>query len=300
MAEQLHYHTLFRSSMVTITDVRCRPVSCACGTEEESSDDSIAFPRAGAFVKHVGRQRVVADSNQVVFFNRGESYRVSHPVPGGDDCTSFAFAHEVLVAALSRHRPCLRDHPDSRLFDVTHGPNEPRLAFVQHCLRQQLRVTNDCPALVIEELALELLDAILDRAYDVRGRHPEPETTTARVHRERAEATKAFLAARFRTRLALVEVARGVHTSPYHLARVFRREVGIPIHQYVNRLRLGAALEHLANGADDLTELALDLGYSSHSHFSDSFRRAFGTPPSDFRRALTAAHLGQLSKNLKV
>ena len=36
--------------------------------------------------------------------------------------------------------------------------------------------------------------------------------------------------------------------------------------------------------ADDLTELAMDLGFSSHSHFSARFRRAFGLTPSEFRR----------------
>jgi AraC-like DNA-binding protein len=90
-----------------------------------------------------------------------------------------------------------------------------------------------------------------------------------------------------------------VHYSPYHLARLFRREVGVPIHQYVNRLRLAAALERLADGVADPTELALDLGYSSHSHFSDYFRRAFGTSPSAFRRLGTASRLRELSKNLK-
>ena len=35
---------------------------------------------------------------------------------------------------------------------------------------------------------------------------------------------------------------------------------------------------------DDLTALALDLGFSSHSHFTAAFRRAFGRPPAEFRR----------------
>jgi len=35
--------------------------------------------------------------------------------------------------------------------------------------------------------------------------------------------------------------------------------------------------------ADDLTSLALDLGFSSHSHFTLAFRRAFGCTPSQFR-----------------
>jgi AraC-like DNA-binding protein len=107
------------------------------------------------------------------------------------------------------------------------------------------------------------------------------------------------VAGRFRSTLSLAEVARAVHYSPYHLARLFRREVGVPIHRYRSRLRLGAALERLAEGADDLTALALDLGYSSHSHFSNAFRRAFGIPPGDCRRTLAPARLRELSKNLK-
>ena len=45
-----------------------------------------------------------------------------------------------------------------------------------------------------------------------------------------------------------------------------------------------AALERLAVGADDLTTLALELGFSSHSHFTDAFRREFGRPPSAARK----------------
>jgi AraC-like DNA-binding protein len=41
-----------------------------------------------------------------------------------------------------------------------------------------------------------------------------------------------------------------------------------------------------------LTELALDLGYSSHSHFTDAFRREFGVSPAAFRAGASAAAAG--------
>ena len=73
----------------------------------------------------------------------------------------------------------------------------------------------------------------------------------------------------------------------------------MPLHRYLTRLRLRAALERLAGGANDLTALALDLGFSSHSHFADAFRREFGRTPSavrgDGRRTLR-----EMGKNLKV
>jgi AraC-like DNA-binding protein len=83
---------------------------------------------------------------------------------------------------------------------------------------------------------------------------------------------------------------------------VFRHIVGVPIHRYLIRLRLRASLERLASvdepggAAWDLTGLALDLGYSSHSHFTDSFVREFGLTPSAFRNGLTRSRLREMSK----
>jgi AraC-like DNA-binding protein len=49
------------------------------------------------------------------------------------------------------------------------------------------------------------------------------------------------------------------------------------------RLRLARALDLIAQ-YDDLTSLGLDLGFSSHSHFSGAFREAYGRSPSEFRQ----------------
>jgi AraC-like DNA-binding protein len=87
--------------------------------------------------------------------------------------------------------------------------------------------------------------------------------------------------------------------SPFHLARVFHERAGVPVHRYLTRLRLRAALDRLMGGADDLTALALDLGFSSHSHFTDAFRTEFGRPPSAVRHSGARA-LRELSKNLEV
>jgi AraC-like DNA-binding protein len=66
------------------------------------------------------------------------------------------------------------------------------------------------------------------------------------------------------------------------------------------RLRLRASLERLAAGAVDLTALALELGFSSHSHFTDSFRKEFGCTPSAIRCDRTPRAIREMSKNLEV
>jgi AraC-like DNA-binding protein len=79
-----------------------------------------------------------------------------------------------------------------------------------------------------------------------------------------------------------LEIAARVGTSPFHLARVFRRDAGQTIHAYVHQLRLRTALARVMD-REDLSRVAADLGYASHSHFTALFRRAFGVPPTAAR-----------------
>lgn len=103
------------------------------------------------------------------------------------------------------------------------------------------------------------------------------------------EETKRWLALHFTENCSLTRVAAAMRVSVFHLAHLFRDRCGISIHRFVDQLRLRAALEELAAGDRDLTDLALRLGYSNHSHFSARFRRAFGTTPSGYRAARRGA-----------
>jgi AraC family transcriptional regulator len=58
-------------------------------------------------------------------------------------------------------------------------------------------------------------------------------------------------------------------------------------------------MERLVQQETDLAALALDLGFASHSHFSDAFRRAFGVAPSECRRRASSSWLCERSKNLE-
>ena len=98
-----------------------------------------------------------------------------------------------------------------------------------------------------------------------------------------------MLTSRFAERLTVEDLSRSMHVSPYHLTRVFRRHTGTGLHEYLNQLRLRAALERIRDGQDDLASLAIEVGFSSHSHLSANFRRAFGCPPSRDRAAVRRA-----------
>ncbi len=64
--------------------------------------------------------------------------------------------------------------------------------------------------------------------------------------------------------------------SAFHLCHVFHELVGTSIYDYVVRERLAQALNAVLDGGDDITTIALDAGFASHSHFTARFRRFFG------------------------
>lgn len=184
-----HYysHDSYCGTPVSITDVCCRPSSLQCGGEEQTTAPKVVFPRAGVFVKHLGRQRIVADPNHVLFFNPGEPYRVSHPVPGGDDCTSFAFTADVLIDVLSLYEPAVHDH-EKTPFSLTHCRIELKTLLRQQQLRR-LVSASAINYLEVEEAALELLHLVIRDAYLARGVSPgrqRPATRRARgrIHTE--------------------------------------------------------------------------------------------------------------------
>jgi AraC family transcriptional regulator len=114
-------------------------------------------------------------------------------------------------------------------------------------------------------------------------------------HRRLAVAAQALMRADVTALHPIAQLARLLDTSSFHLAHVFRAEVGVSIHQYLMQLRFAVALDCLRHGAPDLSALALELGFSHHSHFSSVFRRAIGWSPREVRRMLTADNVTEFS-----
>ena len=102
-----------------------------------------------------------------------------------------------------------------------------------------------------------------------------------RVHRARD-----FIHASLDAPLSLAQLARVAAMSTYHFHRAFRAIVGETPGRYVTERRLLAARRLLATTGRSVTDVCLDVGFSSHSHMTAAFREAFGAPPSAWRGRL--------------
>jgi AraC-like DNA-binding protein len=142
----------------------------------------------------------------------------------------------------------------------------------------------DADQLDLEERVVGLLARVLRLAY--ADQLPALAARQLTLASELADRVKRWVAPRVSQRLTLNAIARAVNCSVFHLCRSFRRATGMTLHAYRDEVRLRLALERIGNGERDLTRLALDLGYSSYSHFTAAFRRSFGVPPSGARKLL--------------
>jgi len=266
-------YSLLKSSTVTIRETYCQG-SCRHQSPEECTDTTqLVFPYRGVYMRHVGNDQSVAEANQVLFFNAAEGYQVSHPVPGGDASLTLVISEpqlrELAPPALLRGGATLKFRSQRLRIDAR---AQALVALLRHSLRHKL-----AEPLEAESLALTLVQRVLG-----------PRTThaaSASAGRQRlVDRIKLVLASDLARRWTLAEIAAEVRGSPVYLTQVFQQVEGVPLYRYQLRLRLARALDLIAQ-YDDLSALGLDLGFSSHSHFSAAFRAVYGRTPSEFRRS---------------
>ena len=266
---------LLQSATVTAHDVHCRGECRHRSAEECAAATHMVFPYRGLFMRHIGNMQSVADANHVLFFNAGEGYQVSHPTAGGDACLSLSISQpllrEIAPATLLQHSdaPMFRNHSlriDERA--------QVLVALLHHGLRG-----GAIEPLEAESLALTLVC----RSLGPRTSHAAGST---RARQRLVDRAKLLLASDLTRRWTLAAIASEVGGSPVYLTQTFKQVEGMPLYRYHLRLRLARALDLIAD-REDFAALALDLGFSSHSHFSAAFRQAYGCTPSEFREALS-------------
>lgn len=124
--------------------------------------------------------------------------------------------------------------------------------------------------------ALEVIAAFLFRAP------PERELFCQRQQRlgqDRVDRVIALLKASLAEPPTLEALGRQVGCSPFYLSRIFSQQMGKTISQYLRQLRMEKAAELLRAGKLNVTQVAMEVGYSSSSHFSTAFHETYGCCP---------------------
>jgi AraC-like DNA-binding protein len=265
---------LLQTETLTLRDFVCDGAHRHKSEEECATGTHLVFPYRGVFVRHLGSNDAVAEANQLLFFNRDEAYRISHPVAGGDSCLSLLVDESLLRELAPRDQ--LREGA-VLAFRRQRRRIDPRaqalVALMRHGLSRGVAETLEAETLIL---------TLVRRALGERTSH---EAGASPGRQKLVDRAKLVLSSDLARRWTLAEIAAEVGVSPVYLTQVFQQVEAMPLYRYHLRLRLARALDLLGQ-YEDLTTLGLDLGFSSHSHFSAAFRQVYGRTPAEFQRAI--------------
>jgi AraC family transcriptional regulator len=232
---------------------------------EPTEQTDVTFVERGAFALLEDRRWWAFSAGDVLVTSPGlrRSYRHFESCPA-DRCLSVTFAPEVVEGALGK---------------LSGGdlPPKVRAGVASHfALRWVIEAVRGGSHLEIESAAFH--------CATVLGPHrwvKAPGLSGVGAHTRKIRTACESMALRLEENHSLTSLATEAGLSPFYFARVFSELVGEPPHQYLLRVRLRRAAGLLRMGAS-VAAAALKSGFPDVNHFSKTFRRRFGVPPSRY------------------
>lgn len=248
----------------------------------------------GQALWRTGKRRHVVDAGYCLVLNRGEVYSLTFDPdePVETFCPFFAdgFAEEA-ARSLKAGDEALLDDPQPRVGGMD------TLACASHVrpLQQELLkplgrlrrlVCRSEPGdFAWDDAFVDLSLALARLSVGWRFEHAQGRRSATRVEiTRRLNRARDFIHAEAHRRLALAEIAGAASLAPHHFHRLFAASFHTTPATYVTDLRLARAARRLAATDAPVTEICLAVGWESLGSFSARFHRAFGSPPTEWRR----------------
>lgn len=225
---------------------------------------NIALAVEGSFIETIGPKPYEVNPNSVIFRPAGERHSNRYGKT----------AAQCLIIEVRPQRLAELRQVTSILDHASYVP----AGLVSHLALRVLgefRTPDAVAPLAIEALTLEMLVQSARRGSAIERNPPQWLRQANEVVRER-----------FAHSLSLSGVAELVGVHPAHLAKMFRKQYGSTLGDYVRRLRLDYALQLLARSQNSLTTIALAAGFYDQSHFARFFKLRFGVTPGVFRASV--------------
>ena len=265
-----------------VADWRCSGSAAAVPAADEFTRHfEINLHRRGWHVRSVARQRYFIDPLHHSFWPADSGFRLSNNTEQPQAAT-LIFATHALVEELLATVDGAGTATLSRLRTApAHWRSGELIAA-----HARLLATDPEDRLAVEEHSLALMRRVVAEAA---GASDAGSRSLVGRRAQAIDRARSYILSRYREQLSLATIAAASRIAPSTLCESFPLVVGMPVWRYVQRLRLQEAALTLGEGVEDLSALALDLGFSSHSHFAQAFRAHYGMAPSRFRSNVSQA-----------
>jgi AraC family transcriptional regulator len=260
--------TLWRNESISAIDFRCDAGPADAPFVERHGNFSVSYVRKGSFGYRARGESFELVAGSILVGHPGDEYTCTHEHACGDECLSFELA-PALVAAIGGR---------SEIWRAGCVPPLPELMVLGELAQAAAEGRSD---IGLDEVGLLLVARFVEL---VSGRERKPPKTSGRDRRRAVEAAL-WIDAHSHQPIDLDRSAAEVGLSSFHFLRLFAKILGVTPHQYLLRSRLRRAARLLADDAQPITDIALDVGFADLSNFVRTFHRAAGVSPRRFRRA---------------
>ena len=149
---------------------------------------------------------------------------------------------------------------------------------------------------ILKPIDYEELDEILTKLVERIHKNTQeiliPENIRMDIARQEAgephnpliHEAKHFILEHIQDNICIDDIAERVHLNAQYLMRLFKKEMGVSILEYITDERIKLAKEILIQTDYPINYVADSVGYANYSYFTKIFRRAVGVSPKQFRQ----------------
>ena len=218
------------------------------------------------------RDQYITPTTGLIVINPGEAHTGEAAIPSGFRYRALYPEADQMQQIAAEIKGRSRDIPFF-LQPVIHNPT------LFHEFRHlHINLEMEASTLEHESRYMWALAQLITRHADIP---PRPNM----IRRERSEVKKLrrYIDEHYSEDIKLVDLASLVNWNAFYLLRVFRGEIGLPPHAYLENVRIQAA-QRLLKQRIPVAHIAYDTGFSSQSHFTTTFKRLIGVTPGQYAK----------------
>ena len=139
----------------------------------------------------------------------------------------------------------------------------------------------------VERAACKVREAENERRYSAYVQYRGEKDSEAPNRAEQTPVQRAmdYIRRNIDKDLSRADIAEAIYLNPEYLSRLFKKEMGIGLNDYLVQERMKIAQSLLKNTSFSISIVASKVGYINFSHFAKAFKKAFGMSPSEYRKA---------------
>ena len=198
--------------------------------------------------------------------------------PRGQRTVFVGFDAETAFDVCSARDPSALDREDP--FPARVGPSSAKsMAMAMQMERLVFAAKSNIEPLMFDEISMRIVELALDTTYQAfyTRVHQVP---SKKNQQQLVDRVLALVCNDYARKWTLTELAKAAELSPAYLSRIFRLHTGRTLSECHLLIRIVRAMEQMPDRRGHLTELALECGFSSHSHMTSAFSRLLGVTPS--------------------